>query len=65
MSTKYKLVRISLEEYRILFDAGAWVYGDDIGGGDWVIKCESDSENPRLREAMWTYCYTRVEQEQS
>jgi hypothetical protein len=60
----YRLVSITLEEYRFLFDAGVWVYGDDTRKGDWILQHRSDTEAPVLRDVNWEYCYTRVEQEQ-
>lgn len=60
-----KLVPISLEEYRALYDAGAWVYGHDNNQDSWILGCRSDTENDLLRNVDWPHCFTRVEQEQS
>lgn len=61
----YRLVPISSEEYRALFDAGAWVYGCDLClvGQEWVLKERSDTRNPKWRSEGWAHCYTRVEQD--
>lgn len=61
----YRLVPISSEEYRALFDVGAWVFGSEICllGRKWVLEERSDTRNPMWRNWDFTYFYTRVEQE--
>lgn len=58
----YRLVPITLEEYRILFDAGVWVYAYSASAEGWALECESDTHDPELRDMEWSHCYTRVEE---
>jgi hypothetical protein len=64
MTKTYKLVPISLEEYRILFDAGVWVYGSDHVSpfsNAYVLGELSDSRFPEWKKMVWKFCYTRIE----
>ena len=75
---KYKLIEVSLEEYRILGEAGVWVQYDyrfvDLRTGEtrcrWmfsnIVNLPSDPVSGDSSRPAFTYTYyTRVEVEES